>query len=454
MILRIRIFVIVFMMLWLLPALAKAQTLGGSVSNSESTIYSEDLNDPSVLWPISTTYSNWKWTDNNGIIRYFNGSTKTNYKYLYYPDGTRKLTGTTSTSLTQIQATDGSSYYLYATGGQGYINGNGRLSPKYQVVSIIYSAPGINDSVDYSATSIAGISTNVSKSFSNGMQFSAEVGGGIFIADATTTYSAGWTTTKTSSNTLSVSKTIGSSLISQGQVNPPYGVDHDFDQIAVCLNPVMLFAASTSPSVANNPLWTIACDSNDPYAGGGPDIIYLTVAELKNPSLMSAPLRERLNRTWAGPGQDLTIEDFNNILRSNPFSNDGTNGTRPSFNSSLKNNRFKQVGSIYYAALAPGQGPQLVQGDIEYSTSDATTSESQDVYSVSTSTKGSVDFFVKINLNSTSNYTWTNKTSETLSSGSIQKSGYSVWRPPTNWTGATEIIVWQDMVYGTFLFSY
>ncbi|WLT30799.1 hypothetical protein [Geothrix sp. PMB-07] len=309
--------------------------------------------------------------------------------------------------------------------------------------------------MDYTSTSVAGNSTNVSSSFANGMQFSATVGGSLFFAGGTSTYSAGWTSTKTSSNTISVSKTVGYGITSNGQTNPPYGVDHDFDQVIICLNPALSFVASTSAAIANVPQWTIGCDTRDPNAGSGPDIVSLTVAELKNPSLITNPdLLDRLNRSWAGFGQGLTISDYQAILGRNPFANDGTNGSRPAFNSLVSNNRFRQVGSIYYAPLAPGQGPQTTTGWINYSSSDSTTSSAQDTYSVSTSTQGDVDFFVKIHINNSSNYTWTNTTSQTISSGTTQQSSYSVPRPPNGWGGSTEILVWQDMVYGTFFFSY
>lgn len=451
----IKAFIFILMLGWLMPAAMNAQSLNGSVTNTEDTTYSQDINDPDTLWPINTIYSNWRWTDGNGVVRYFNGTTRTKYSYIYYPDGSRKMAGWSSTSLTNVQATDGSSYYLTAKGDTGYVNGTGNLFPKYQVLSVIYAAPGSGSRVDYTSTSVAGNSTNVSSSFANGMQFSATVGGSLFIGGGTSTYSAGWTTTKTSSNTLSVSKTVGYGITSNGQTNPPYGVDHDFDQVIICLNPALSFVASTSAAIANVPQWTIGCDTRDPNAGGGPDIVSLTVAELKNPSLITnTDLLDRLNRSWAGFGQGLTISDYQTILGRNPFANDGTNGSRPAFNSLASNNRFRQVGSIYYAPLAPGQGPQITSGWLIYSSSESTTSSAQDTYSVSTSTQGDVDFFVKIHINNSSNYTWTNTTSQTVSSGTTQQLNYVVPRPAPTWTGPSEILVWQDMVYGTFFFSY
>jgi hypothetical protein len=289
------------------------------------------------------------------------------------------------------------------------------------------------------------------------MQFSATVGGSFFgLLEGTTTYTAGWTETVTKSNTISVSKTQGTGLTSSGQTDPPYGINHDYDQIVVCLNPALVFGYSTSSSITSVPNWELACDLRDTNAGTNPDIVYLTVAELKNPSLITnQSLLARLARTWAGPGQGLTTADYQNILGRDPFANDSTTGSRPYFDPGVTNNRFYQVGSIYYERLLPGQGPQISTGFITYAASNGYTSGTQDVYSVSSSSSANVSFLAVIGINSTSNYTWTNTTSETISSGTTQQSSYLLPRPPSTWeTNVSEILVWQDMVYGTFFFSY
>jgi len=432
---------------------AVAQTLGGSITCTETISYLPDPNSDLVS---SVQYSNWQWTDFNGVVHSFTGSTYSRNKYTYSPDGSVIYRGGTNTSLTNVQATDGSDYYLNATGALGYVNSYGVLKPKYQVLSVIYAAPGSGSLVNYSSTSVAGNSTNLSRSFANGIQFSATVGGSFFgLLGGTSTYGGGWSETVTDSKTVSVTKAQGTSFSSSGQTAPPYGINHDYDQIVICLNPAVLVGASTSSAVMSVPKWTLAYDLADTNAGTEPDIVYLTVGQLKNPSLITdQSLLNRLARTWAGPGQGLTTADFQTILGRNPFANDGTNGTRPAYDIQSDNNRFYQVRSIPYAPLAVGEGSKTESGDFTYSTTTAKTVNVQDVYSVSSTSQASVNFFVKIGITSTSNYTWTNTASQTVSSGTTQQSGFSVPRPPSTWTGPSEILVYQDMVYGTFFFSY
>lgn len=441
----------------LAPSVVSAQSLGGSITNTETDRY---LNG----WPdlLSTaTWSNWQYTDAAGTIHSFAGTTKATYKYIFYIDGSQpKLTGITYTSLTNVQATDGSIYYLTAEGAKASVNGYGTLHPKYQVVSVVYAPPGTGATVDYSTSTGAGTTTDVSREFSQGINFSVKVGGSFFnLLKDTTTYSGGWTESTTHSNSMTVNKTSTLDLNVAGQESPapPYGIDHDYDQIYICLNPVLGFSASASNSSVSGatPNWTLACDNRDTNAGTEPDIISLTVAQLKNPALITNPdLLNRLARVWAGPNEGLTTTDFANILARDPFFNDGTNGTRPVSDASKTNNRFQQVGSVSYQPLYPGQGPQSETGSFSYETTNTQSKDSVDTYTVSSESDADVSFWIVIGINSSSNYTWTNTVSESVNTSSGQTTSYSIPRPPSTWTGKTQINVYQDTVYGTFFFAY
>lgn len=119
-----------------------AQTLGGTISNTQTVNY---LSDPYSNFISSITYSNWQWNDGAGTIRYFNGTTKTTYRYIFHPDAEPTPSGSTSTSLT-VRASDNSIYFLNANGGSGsvntYIDGNPRIQTTQSCFSeTYYSTP-------------------------------------------------------------------------------------------------------------------------------------------------------------------------------------------------------------------------------------------------------------------------------------------------------------------------
>jgi hypothetical protein len=59
----------------------------------------------------------------------------------------------------------------------------------------------------------------------------------------------------------------------------------------------------------------------------------------------------------------------------------------------------------------------------------------------------------ELDLKSTTSFTWTNKTSNSLTNTNTQSSTATVACPSLNWTGADFVTVYYDTLYGTFLFA-
>ena len=61
---------------------------------------------------------------------------------------------------------------------------------------------------------------------------------------------------------------------------------------------------------------------------------------------------------------------------------------------------------------------------------------------------------LKNNLSVTTQWTWTNQESQTITSSKSQTANFSITPPlaSDNYTGPTAIQVWKDNIYGTFMF--
>ncbi len=237
------------------------------------------------------------------------------------------------------------------------------LFPKYQVLGVIYAPPGASSSVTYSnSTQIGSSHSIVSDSSTTTTQTQANTSSfnlfGLGYSNTTTT-SDSWMSAWQNSSSESLQTTTGSSISVSGATSSGLGVLHDNDLIVIWLNPVIkttLLAPITSGGVTTFPIqWSgfmfNSCDLTatqnpvnfvqlidgcDPYNFPGPDIVYIPVFCLKNPYFNPATnscgqYLSHTSRFWdldqwgvdsvskvpVGPG--LTIQDYADILQSDPF---------------------------------------------------------------------------------------------------------------------------------------
>lgn len=139
---------------------------------------------------------------------------------------------------------------------------NTTISPKFQVLTVVYAPPGCTSttalkcagtsSVDYGAGSTTGTKVSASQSFK--IDDTVTVSAGVANVDSVSA-STGFSWTDSSSSTQTVSKSTSYDLKVNGNQD---GVDHDYDQIVVLLNPdvavraagksVQWFAGYTPPA--------------------------------------------------------------------------------------------------------------------------------------------------------------------------------------------------------------
>ena len=171
------------------------------------------------------------------------------------------------------------------------------------------------------------------------------------------------------------------------------------------------------------------------------DIQYARVGWLRNPSKMPPGLMQRLQL------YGITAQDFPEILQRDPFAS-GVSAFDPA--------RYRPTFETFpYEPnlLATDQLMPTTTFTISNSEVTSAGSSGQDMYQVGLSTTGSVNVAVaKVTLKADASWAWTNTSSQSSSSGTSQSATVTVGGPSFGYTGATDIEVYYDTIYGTFLF--
>jgi len=273
---------------------------------------------------------------------------------------------------------------------QGYIN------PKYLVLGLYYAPPGHSSSVDYTNSTLVSSTTTTKDSYSNsysitqGESFSygspikgykdSKIDGG---ASTSSTYTQSSTTTD--STAVTVQKTTSLAFKVPGPVCDYCGVDHDYDQIAVWLNPVAIF---TLTSIGVSSGGSVIIQSNgygfSTWDQPGIDVYYVYAGELNGDLPIRPATATAFARSWAnstafiwptGDGPGLTASDEQNILKLDPYWNctykspvsDSTDCSNPP-NSTLYTQTLNA--SFPYQQPEPGIGPDNTDYKWTYTNTD------------------------------------------------------------------------------------
>jgi hypothetical protein len=304
------------------------------------------------------------------------------------------------------------------------------LNPNYFVLTVIYAPPGTNggkssSSVSYGSGSSTGTTTSSSNTFKASTQVSASVTGGV-IGDATVGGSFQYSNSSGTNQSLDIKKSTSSTISDSGPASD--GIDHDHDLIYLWLNPEIDLQMTSSSAI-----WNL-------INTGTADIQYLYVGWLKDPSKVPPGLMQRLQ------SHGVTALDFPTIMQRDPYAN----GSPP-----LDHTRYQSVNQTFpyeppYSATDPV--PTLAF-NASYSTTSTSGSAATDDYKVSITAKGGVDFGVyKASFQLDDSWDWTNTTSQSSSTGSTESATVTVGGPAFGYAGPTDIAVYYDTVYKSFLF--
>lgn len=306
----------------------------------------------------------------------------------------------------------------------------GQVLPTYQVLTVLYAPPGTNggrssSQVSYASGSTTGTTDSISHSFKDGLDINASVGPTNLGGSADFTASK----TETSTSQVSINKGVNNQINFTGPAED--GINHGHDLFYLWLNPLLNFTIDHLGTIT----WEIGVNGQVML------VQYVYVEWLQNPSLMPLGVAQAL----AAAG--LTAADYAQILALNPFSSSAT---------AIDPNRF--VPTIHSFPYEPPTGPNDPVPTNPYTlTSATTTTDTQQVqvqYGVSFSVSGGFDVIFKATLKLTDSFQWTNTSTSTQATGSTQQASVTVGGPAFGYAGPTDIVVYWDTVYLSFMFAF
>ena len=354
----------------------------------------------------------------------------------------------------------------------------GTIEPKYIVLTVTYAPPGSASNVTYSNSTMLGTSSSVTGSFTNDVSLNASITTGfslfgLFGGKTTQTASTQLTQETDTTTSVAVNETTNTSTIIRGPSSSAVGLDHDEDIIWVWLNPVASFTLN-SPT---NFTWTgYDFDQNDP--AGTTDVIGIPVKFLNGHAAMPSNIADVLARRWAprtlctsadpacgadgtkDPGLD--ANDLAAILHADPFSNSSYVINIPAGGSCTSDARFCRTTNtnLQYSPPPPGGQPITQTYSLQRQTTQTEGQGATDTYKVGIGTQGSISgsFFVSLSakLSVTDTVTWQNKWNAQSTNQVGQTASASVTGPTAadNYTGPVEFEIFQDNIYGTFMFGF
>jgi hypothetical protein len=481
-----------------LAGLSFAQSIPGTLTDTVTTTHSTGCDSETNT---ITTYV-WTFTDPSGGKHSFPGDSESEVIFTEGVDHGRSTCGpiTTITSLDEWSS-DGL-YYLEATGASGSVTAvGGYVNPKYKIIGVMYSPPGSKSTVTYADNSVVGSSTSVMSTISSADMQSISISSGIsifgFTDKVTTTASDTYTQEESSSSTIAVSQTTSSSTGLSGYSDPATGLNHDYDYIFVWLNPIARFAIYPTKSPTLVEWMGYGYDLNDTPAYPDMDVIGVQLGCLNgdfysqyesgtstNWTTCEDVFNNNFSRGWAltntdgsSPALTPTLAnssapydfcaqkgtDLYNICLADPFSNPSYAVTFPSGGGdTTTDGRFTACSNTLCSATieyepsvsktySQGYSTTLTANETDkYTYSESFSIETQLGYSASGCKNYCLTFSDSLTTKNT--YTWSDQFSYSTNSSNGQTASFSIEGPAEGYGGPLSFTVYQDNLYGTFMF--
>jgi hypothetical protein len=348
------------------------------------------------------------------------------------------------------------------------------INPKYVILGVTYAPPGSASSVKYSENTMLGNASAILQSTSRQTNTSMTIAATIGPVTGKFSEATSYTQQHDTSSSISLSTTVTDTTTTRG-VTSPAGVDHDYDVVWVWLNPALNFNVYSNKTVR----WTgYSYDDNDRDIGGQPlglDRIPIFVGWLNGHfGPMPTSIALALERRWAddqvwpeGEGPGLTPNDLATILAADPFANPDYELRVPSGTRTSADGRFTVTStdggdtSFSFGQVGPGGQPLTITHSVNYTTAEATgvayKTTNQQTFGVELTYKASLLGLVEFSesFSTSQSLTLTNQYSNTRSVTNGQTAELSLTTPgfAEHYAGPTEFVVYQDNLYGTFLFS-
>jgi hypothetical protein len=382
-------------------------------------------------------------------------------------------------------------FYGTQAGGNGSAtvtptNVTGFINPKFVIVGVTYAPPGPSSNVTYTNSTFVGNTTTTTGSFTNDNSLTVSVTNGIgawtpgsngFGVKITGTDSTDYIQGSNTSSTVTISKQTSVSDKTNGTGNAFAPVNHDYDTIWLWLNPLMIY--TINPNDPSFLQWNgYGFDNNDV---NGMDIFGVEVGWLNGDFGVNSSIQTVLARGWvssnepgmiwpAGEGPGLTSTDIANILRADPFTS-GSYVLPSPLPSTSADGRFTQIpyppNPVNYtqAGLGNGGGTTTMYNAVYTNTSSVGQGSSytfKEAFGTEEQFAGGTFLnHFSVDVKQTDTLTWTNSWQNTLTTTTTLTDALSVTGPGCPQTsppcvpaysGPGEFIVYQDNLYGTFMF--
>jgi hypothetical protein len=324
-----------------------------------------------------------------------------------------------------------------APSGAGYVDANvnnplayATVRPSFMILTIVYAPPGTQggmskSTVTYQTGSGSGTTTSASKSFQDGVDISVKVGDTIANTGGSASAEFSYSQSKTDSS--SVVSTQSETYSIQVGGPPKDGIDHDEDTFYLWLNPII----SVSMDPKNRQNWELGIDLSTQQSM---EIVWATVAELKNPSTMSQGLKDALHA--AG----VTQADYASILSANPFAS-GAGVIDPK--------RYKLLPNISMP-YEPSDAAHLANFNLQSSATQSFTETTESDVGVSITVSGNSGLF---SASLKASFAWKNTNSHTTQNQSSQSATAVVGQPSLGYMGPVVGSVYWDSIYKSFMFT-
>lgn len=380
----------------------------------------------------------------------------------------------------------------------------GYVNPKYIVLGVIYAPPGSSSFVSYANSDLVSSTTTTKASFSSGYSEGATqliygttsikgFQGGKVDASAQQSTSYSNSSTSTDSTAVTIQKTIGTVLKANGPLCNYTGVDHDYDVIEVWLNPVVLYTLTNSGVVIPDGYGYSSLDQP------GMDVQYVYAGELNGDLTLTSAHQTAFARTWAsneqwpsGQGPGLTAANEQDILDMDPYFNCTWKSgvTDSACPEPPDKGRFTQTTNLDFPYSQPQVGGQpLTKGyTLNYANTNSYGSSETLQNSQTIAYESSVGFSIfgigfKDTLSKSQTMQWSYETTSQFTNTTTSTSTASITGPacnivngecspvypppnaydpvscstatqlPTAFGQGTDIYIYQDNLYGTFMFE-
>lgn len=340
----------------------------------------------------------------------------------------------------------------------------GYVNPKYVVVGLFYDPPGTSSSATYGNDTVVGSTTSTTKSLSTttgssvGTIFGFKGG-----SKYTSTYSSSYT--QKASGTASVAVSQSSSVAFGISNGCQLGINHQCDQFRIWLNPLLNYGVVPNSSAADS--FGYGIDLADQPAVGHMDVLQIQMGHLDGRTPMSAGERTELDRTWApnnvdGSGPGLTQTDFSNIVDTNPFSNSSytLQFSSPGAQTTT-DGRFTATSGPNMCGVStiPYDIDTSYQCNVSYTTTGSSNENASSSYTQGYAVESEFSTSVfGITFGSDVKNSTSITSTQSFDQGTNQSNGQTAdvtvigFPQGTSYSGPVEFTLWQDNLYGTFMF--